>query len=91
VGAVSASYAPRVPNTLSRDATRGSVAGVIGWTGRAVDGAVEAATDLELVSGVSRSDRASFSSVADALEAVMADVLVDFTHASVVLSQAGSA
>src|SRR5919204_390872 len=46
--------------------------------------AIEAASDLELVAGVSRSDPASFSSVAKALEAVAADVLVDYTHASVV-------
>jgi 4-hydroxy-tetrahydrodipicolinate reductase len=60
------------------------VAGVTGWTGRAVAEAVEAATDLELVSGVSRSDPERFSSVAEALDAVPADVLVDYTHASVV-------
>jgi 4-hydroxy-tetrahydrodipicolinate reductase len=46
--------------------------------------AVEAAGDLELVAGVSRSDPASHSSVAEALAAVSADVLVDFTHAAVV-------
>jgi 4-hydroxy-tetrahydrodipicolinate reductase len=60
------------------------VAGVTGWTGRAVAEAVEAATDLELVSGVARSDPARFSSVAEALDAVPADVLVDYTHAGVV-------
>jgi 4-hydroxy-tetrahydrodipicolinate reductase len=60
------------------------VAGVTGWTGSAVAHAVEAAADLELVSGVSRSDPASFSSVKEALEAVAADVLVDYTHAAVV-------
>jgi 4-hydroxy-tetrahydrodipicolinate reductase len=60
------------------------VAGVTGWTGRAVADAVDAASDLELVSGVSRSDPASFSSVAEALDTVPADVLVDYTHASVV-------
>jgi 4-hydroxy-tetrahydrodipicolinate reductase len=60
------------------------VAGVTGWTGCAVAEAVEAATDLELVSGVSRSDPARFSSVADALDGVATDVLVDYTHASVV-------
>jgi len=59
------------------------VAGVTGWTGSAVAEAVEAAGDLELVAGVSRSDSASFSSVAEALDAVPADVLVDYTHASV--------
>jgi 4-hydroxy-tetrahydrodipicolinate reductase len=60
------------------------VAGITGWTGRAISDAVEADDDLELVAGVSRSDPGSFSSVAEALDAVPADVLVDFTHASVV-------
>jgi len=60
------------------------VAGITGWTGRAVADAVETASDLELVAGVSRSDPASFSSVAEALDAVPADVLVDYTHAAVV-------
>ena len=60
------------------------IAGVTGWTGRAVADAVEAADDLELVAGVSRSDPGSFSSVAEALDAVGADVLVDYTHAAVV-------
>jgi 4-hydroxy-tetrahydrodipicolinate reductase len=60
------------------------VAGITGWTGRAVGDAVEAAADLELVAGISRSDPSSFSSVADALDAVPADVLVDYTHAAVV-------
>jgi 4-hydroxy-tetrahydrodipicolinate reductase len=60
------------------------VAGVTGWTGSAVAEAVDAATDLELVSGVSRSGPASFSSVAEALDGVPADVLVDYTHAAVV-------
>ena len=45
---------------------------------------VEAAQDLELVGGVSRSDSASFSSVAEALDAVSADVLVDYTSAAAV-------
>lgn len=57
------------------------VAGVTGWTGRPVAGAIEAADDLELVAGVARSDREHFSTVAEALEAVPADVLVDYTHA----------
>jgi len=60
------------------------VAGITGWTGSAVADAVGAAPDLELVSGVSRSDLARFSSVAEALDAVTADVLVDYTHAGVV-------
>jgi 4-hydroxy-tetrahydrodipicolinate reductase len=60
------------------------VAGITGWTGRAVADAVEAADDLALVGGVSRSDPGAFSSVAEALDAVRADVLVDYTHAAVV-------
>ena len=60
------------------------VAGVTGWTGSAVADAVRAADDLELVAGVSRSDPGSFSSVAEALDATPADVLVDYTHASTV-------
>jgi 4-hydroxy-tetrahydrodipicolinate reductase len=60
------------------------VAGITGWTGRPVAAAVAAAEDLELVAGVSRSDPASFSSVAEALDAAPADVLVDYTHATAV-------
>ena len=60
------------------------VAGVTGWTGSAVAAAVDAAEDLALVAGVSRTDPESFSSVAEALDAVAADVLVDYTHATVV-------
>jgi 4-hydroxy-tetrahydrodipicolinate reductase len=60
------------------------VAGVTGWTGRPVADAIEAADDLELASGVSRSDPAHFSSVAEALDAKPADVLVDYTHAAAV-------
>ena len=60
------------------------VAGVTGWTGRAVAAAVESADDLELVAGVSRSDPSSFSRVEEALDAVPADVLVDYTHAAAV-------
>jgi 4-hydroxy-tetrahydrodipicolinate reductase len=60
------------------------VAGVTGWTGSAVAEAVDAASDLDLVAGVSRRDSASFSSVAEALDEISADVLVDYTHAEVV-------
>ena len=60
------------------------VAGITGWTGAAVGAAVDQADDLELVGGVSRSDPARFSSVAEALDAVPADVLVDYTHATAV-------
>jgi 4-hydroxy-tetrahydrodipicolinate reductase len=60
------------------------VAGVTGWTGAAVAAAVRHAPDLELVAGVSRSDPDSYSSVGEALDAVTADVVVDYTHADVV-------
>ena len=65
-------------------AIRVSVAGITGWTGAPVAEAIRGADDLELVSGVARSDPDAFSSVADALDAVPADVLVDYTHASAV-------
>src|ERR1051326_3936058 len=70
--------------SYSAHVIRVCVAGVTGWTGSAVAEAVEAADDLELVAGVSRSDPARFSSVAEALDAVAADVVVDYTHAEVV-------
>jgi 4-hydroxy-tetrahydrodipicolinate reductase len=60
------------------------VAGVTGWTGSAVAEAVSAADDLELVAGVARSDPSSYPSVAEALDAVEADVLVDYTQAAAV-------
>lgn len=60
------------------------VAGSTGWTGRAIAEAVEAADDLELAAGVSRSGAETYASVADALAAVEVDVLVDYTHAAVV-------
>lgn len=65
-------------------ALRVCVAGVTGWTGSAVAEAVDAAADLELVAGVSRSDPASHSTVAEALDAVPTDVLVDYTSAAAV-------
>jgi 4-hydroxy-tetrahydrodipicolinate reductase len=60
------------------------IAGVTGWTGSAVADGVRAADDLELVCGVARSHPDWPSSVAEALDAVEADVLVDYTHASAV-------
>jgi 4-hydroxy-tetrahydrodipicolinate reductase len=60
------------------------VAGVTGWTGSAVAAAVDAAPDLALVAGVARSDPASYSTVAEALDAVPPDVLVDYTSAAAV-------
>jgi 4-hydroxy-tetrahydrodipicolinate reductase len=60
------------------------VAGISGWTGAPVAEAVRAADDLELVAGVARSHPDHFSSVAEALDALETDVLVDYTHASAV-------
>ena len=60
------------------------VAGVTGWTGAAVAEAIDEAGDLDLVSGVARSDQGRFSSVGEALDAVETDVLVDYTHAEAV-------
>ncbi len=67
------------------------VAGVTGWTGSAVAAAVRDAADLDLVSGVSRSDADNHSSVAEALDAVEADVLVDYTHAEAVRENVSAA
>ena len=60
------------------------IAGVTGWTGSAVAAAVEEAPDLELAAGVSHSGASGFTSVAEALDAVPADVLVDYTTAAAV-------
>jgi 4-hydroxy-tetrahydrodipicolinate reductase len=60
------------------------VAGITGWVGGPVADAVKAAADLDLVAGVARSDATSFSSVAEALDVVPADVLVDYTSAMAV-------
>jgi len=60
------------------------IAGITGWTGSPIADAVRSSDDLDLVAGVARTDPAHFSSVAEALDAVDADVLVDFTHASAV-------
>lgn len=58
------------------------LAGFTGWTGRALVDAIEQAEDLELVAGVARSD--GYASVADALDAHEADVVVDYTSAAAV-------
>jgi len=63
------------------------VAGITGWTGSAVASAVETADDLELVGGVSRSAAGEgnvHGTVAEALAAAEADVLVDYTSAEAV-------
>jgi len=72
------------------------VAGITGWTGKPVAEAIASASDLHLVSGVSRSaagqtiaaalhiegaDGVIFSTAQEALDAVPAHVLVDFTSA----------
>ena len=77
--------------------TRVCIAGATGWTGRALVAAVAEAPDITLVSAVSRSAAGRdlgealgrdplgvpvHASVAEALEGV--DVLVDYTHATVV-------
>ena len=67
------------------------VAGVTGWTGSAVAAAVRDAASLDLVSGMSRSDADNHSSVAEALDAVEADVLVDYTHAEAVRENVSAA
>lgn len=70
------------------------VAGSTGWTGRAVAAGVEAADDLQLVSGVSRSSAGNtgvYASVPEALAAVAADVLVDYTSAEVVKANVDAA
>ncbi|HEX3290079.1 MAG TPA: 4-hydroxy-tetrahydrodipicolinate reductase [Gaiella sp.] len=67
------------------------VAGITGWTGAPVAEAVRAADDLELAAGVSRSAPGHFSSVAEALDAVDVDVLVDYTHAAAVEGNVGAA
>jgi 4-hydroxy-tetrahydrodipicolinate reductase len=64
--------------------TRVCVAGITGWTGSAIATAIDGADDLDLVAGVSRSGDGTYASVAEALDVVTADVVVDFTHASAV-------
>jgi 4-hydroxy-tetrahydrodipicolinate reductase len=59
------------------------IAGVTGWTGAPLARAVEAADDLEFAGGIARSG-ADFTSVAEALAAAPADVVVDYTSAAAV-------
>ena len=73
-------------------------AGITGWTAPPILAAIDAADDLQLISGVSRSaagrklaeasrsesDGLIYASVSDALDAVAANVLVDYTSASAV-------
>jgi 4-hydroxy-tetrahydrodipicolinate reductase len=70
------------------------VAGSTGWTGTAVAAGIEAADDLELVSGVSRSAVGTsgvYTTVAEALTAVPADVMVDYTSADAVRANVDAA
>jgi 4-hydroxy-tetrahydrodipicolinate reductase len=63
------------------------VAGITGWVGRPVAAAIEAADDLRLVAGVSRSAAGQeriYGSVAEALDAAQVDVLVEYTSAQAV-------
>jgi 4-hydroxy-tetrahydrodipicolinate reductase len=74
--------------------TRVCVAGITGWTGSAVAAAVDAADDLELASGVSRSSGGTYgvySTVAEALAAVPTDVMVDYTGAEAVRANVDAA
>ena len=66
------------------------IAGVTGWTGAPLAEAVEAADDLELAGGIARSG-ADYASVAEALEATSADVVVDYTSAAVVRANVDAA
>ena len=66
------------------------VAGATGWTGEAVARAVAAADDLELAGGIARSG-SDHASVAEALAATDADVLVDYTSAAAVRANVDAA
>ena len=66
------------------------IAGVTGWTGAPLARAVDAAPDLTLAGGIARRD-ADFPSVPDALAAVEADVLADFTSAAAVRANVDAA
>jgi len=66
------------------------IAGVTGWTGAPLARAVEAADDLELAGGIARTG-ADFTSVPEALAAVRADVVVDYTSAAAVRANVDAA
>jgi 4-hydroxy-tetrahydrodipicolinate reductase len=66
------------------------IAGVTGWTGEPLARAVQAADDLELAGGIARSG-ADYTSVAEALEATSADVVVDYTSAAAVRANVDAA
>jgi 4-hydroxy-tetrahydrodipicolinate reductase len=66
------------------------IAGVTGWTGAPLARAVEAAPDLRLAAGVARRG-GDYASVAEALAAVEADVVVDYTSAAAVRANVDAA
>ena len=69
-------------------------AGLTGWTAPPILAAIDAADDLMLTSGVSRSaagQGAVYPTAAEALAAAPADVLVDFTSATAVRVNAWAA
>jgi 4-hydroxy-tetrahydrodipicolinate reductase len=66
------------------------IAGVTGWTGAPLARAVAAAPDLELAAGVARRG-ADYASVAEALAAAPADVVVDYTSAAAVRANVDAA
>src|SRR2546423_5416567 len=66
------------------------IAGVTGWAGAPLAQAVGAATDLTVAGGIARHD-ADYTSVADAVAAVEADVLVDYTSAAAVRANVDAA
>ena len=69
-------------------------AGLTGWTAPPILAAIDAADDLMLTSGVSRSaagQGAVYATAAEALAAAPADVLVDFTSAAAVRVNAWTA
>ncbi|MDF2095642.1 4-hydroxy-tetrahydrodipicolinate reductase [Aquibaculum arenosum] len=83
--------------------TRLCIAGATGWTGRAIASAALAASDFQVTGAVARSaagedlgavvgrkpvDVRISASVAEALDAAPADVLIDYTHPSVVKANA---
>ena len=69
-------------------------AGLTGWTAPPILAAIDAADDLTLTSGVSRSAAGRgtvYATAAEALAAAPADVLVDFTSAAAVRVSAWAA
>jgi len=66
------------------------IAGVTGWAGAPLARALDAAADLELAGGIARRG-GDYGSVAEAIAAVQADVLVDYTSAAAVRANADAA